>query len=82
MFPQVLAALGWQRFEWNNGMIVEYWKPVRQDGDFRNRIGVRFGEYANVPFTVYLWSKLGGYQLPNIHTVGQLLSLYRLISGN
>jgi len=79
--PKELEQLGYRRFEWNNGAILEYWKPLGDDDDFEHRLGVRFGEWRHIPHIVYIWSRIGGYKFKHIETTSQLEQVYRLIVG-
>ena len=80
MTPQELEAYGFQRFSWNNGAIIEYWKSIgKNDDDFDFRIAVRFGERKNTPFIVWLFFPRLGHQLKHISTIEQVEQLYTLL---
>jgi len=75
-----LEKHGYCRFSWNDGAIVEYWKSFRKTGDFDYRVGVRFGEYRNTPFTVWLILPSFMYSLRHLTTVEQVEQLLTLLS--
>lgn len=81
--PQELEKHNYQRFSWNNGAIVEYWKSIgKTPDDFNNRIGVRFGEWKSIPFIVWLFFSPSAYPLRHLTTIEQVEQLYTLLSGN
>lgn len=80
MKPSELAAMGYHRFEWNGGDIIEYWKSIgRADNDFQSRIGIRFGEWKHLPFLVYLVWPSFMVPLKHIKSYEDLEELYRLV---
>ena len=68
----------WRRFSWDNGTIIEYWKPIDSRNDFElcPRLSVRFGEYRNVSFVVYLFTSSNITPLLHIQQYSQLQELY------
>ena len=78
---QNLHNRGFKPFVWNNGAIIEYWLPLKNEDDFHHRLGVWFGQYKTELFNVYL--TLGSYQAEFKHAqyIEDLEILYRLQSG-
>jgi len=86
MTPEQLLEAGYQEFNWNNGAIMEYWKPLRgysvtATEQFERRLAVRFGEWKHQAFRVFLLTEVCGIQCQNVQTVEQLEALYRLVAG-
>lgn len=74
--PDQLKANDWREFSWNNGSIMEYWKPLGRPDDFDFRLGVRFGEYKKVPPIVYLHTCRTYTPLLHVRNYEQLHGLY------
>lgn len=75
-----LEALGYRRFSWNNGTIIEYWIGIGRDkDDFDSRIGIRFGEWKHIPFLVWLIYPQVMIPLKHIKSYDDLRELYRLL---
>lgn len=66
----------WHRFSWNNGSIIEYWKPLDSSKNFDYRLGVRFGEYVGALSIVYLFAGHSYTPLTHIQSYDQLQNLY------
>lgn len=80
--PKILERYGYDKFEWNNGAIIEYWKSfATYPNDFDYRIGVRFGEWENREYVVWLIFRNHMHDYKNIKTIDQLEQLYTLLSG-
>jgi hypothetical protein len=79
MTPQELVQHGYRRFEWNGGLMIEYWKPLSDDNDFDFRLGVRFGERRDVPFIVWFTTKYSMYAVKRTKTIEQLETLFGLL---
>lgn len=80
MTPRELEAHGYQRFSWNHGVIIEYWKSItKNDDDFECRIGVRFGEWKDIPFIVWLFFSHQAHPLRHITMIEQVEQLYMLL---
>jgi len=78
--PQNLEQYGFRLIEWNRGVILEYWKSFRDDNqDFR--IGVRFGEFKDVPYIVWLVFPDSMYALKHFNSIEQVEQLLDLLSG-
>lgn len=80
MTPEELARHGYNLMSWNGGTIPEYWKPLRGDDEFNYRIGVRFNEYKNRPFAVWLTVGSNMHECKRIKNVSQLNALHFLLS--
>ena len=78
-----LQNAGYRRFEWNNGMMLEYWKPLTESTDmllpFSRRLCVRLGELPGnttvyiVSDTYYMFRACG------VKSVGDLELLRKLL---
>jgi hypothetical protein len=82
-----LAERGWQRFLWNGGVIIEYWKPLLaedegddgSDGVPMRRIGVRFNERKDETAPrVYLFTSTSMVWARNCKVLADLDALHRL----
>lgn len=86
MTPEQLLAAGYQEFNWNNGAIMEYWKPLDESAQvevaFNQRLAVRFNEWKNRPFGVWLLTAACGIEFKGVQTVEHLEQLYALVSGS
>jgi hypothetical protein len=76
-----LEKLGYKRFSWNNGAIVEHWKSIAADGSFDARIGVRFGEFRNEPYVVWLIFPYYMFPVRHLRTLNEIEQLWKLLSG-
>lgn len=76
-----LMAQGWNKFSWNNGTIMEYWKPIQCADDQNRCVCVRFGEHPSSPFLVYLRFPQYMYAMRHIDTMNKLNALYRSMVG-
>ena len=82
MTPQELEMHGYRRFSWNNGTIIEYWKSIGiANDDFESRIGVRFGEWKDTSFLVWLFFPHQAVSLRHITTIKQVERLYKLLKA-
>ena len=79
--PRILEECRYNRFEWNNGTIIEYWKPLAANDDFDHKVCVRFGEWKDEPFSVYIVALHSMYNCKHIKTISDLEKLYTLLSG-
>lgn len=81
MTEEQLKVHKWKLFSWNNGAILEYWKPLRGKNNFDFRLSVRFGEYPEPkrPFAVYLTANTQMIWLRHIQTITELEALYALL---
>lgn len=85
MTPEQLLQLGYEKFNWNNGAVMEYWKPLEGKNktateQFERRLTVRFGEWKDRPFSVWLLTEVCGIECKNVHTIKQLEQLYEVVS--
>lgn len=77
--PIALQALGFEQFSWNGGVIIEWWKSIRKDGDFNMRLSVMFNEWKHIPFIVYIVTPSQRLSLRHIKTTSELLQLHHLL---
>ena len=75
-----LEMARWNRFEWNGGIIPEYWKSTYQD-EFEHRVGVRFNERQDGVFTVYIFTSRSMLPLLKIETMETLELLWEILAG-
>jgi hypothetical protein len=78
--PGNLEQRGYRLIEWNRGIILEYWKSFH-DGSPDFRIGVRFGEFKDVPSIVWLIFPNYMYALKHFTSVEQIEQLLGLLGG-
>lgn len=89
MTPEQLLEAGYQEFNWNNGTIMEYWKPLglnEKDERYKTelldrRLCVKFGEWNNRPFVVWLYGPGCGIECRGVQTIDQLEQLRILVNG-
>lgn len=79
MTPEQLLEAGYKKRSWNNGAVMEYWKPVV--GEFDRRLAVTFGEWKHRLFTVRLYGPGCAIECHGVLTIEQLEALYALVAG-
>jgi hypothetical protein len=79
MKPDDLIKLGYHELAWNGGIIMEYWKGLRDVDSDSHRIGVRLNEWKDKPFIVYLFFPRVMIALEHIKTITEVEVLYALL---
>jgi hypothetical protein len=81
--PEELLNLGFEEFAWNGGLIMEYWLSLFPDTEkeWDYRLGIRFNEFRDKPFIVWLFTGSAMTQLRHIDTVEKVSQLYELVAG-
>lgn len=74
-----LKKHGYKEFVWNGGLIMEYWKPLFKKRGRDVRLAVRFGEYQDRLFLVYIILPEHMLCLKHIQTLAELEALYALL---
>ena len=80
-----LKGKGWNKIEWNGGVIIGYYWPLDKGHDsetYRDAdIEVRFGEYKNEDFRVWLCVPSKMIYFKGIKTYEQIKKLYFLLKN-
>lgn len=77
--PEALKKRGYKELSWNGGIIMEYWKPIFPKRGQDVRLAVRFGEYPDYPFMVYIIMPQVMLGLKHIQTLAEVEALYALL---
>lgn len=81
--PTNLMQAGYYEMPLNNGVMMEYWKPIwRHDShsESHSRLSVRFNEFPDKPFAVYIIS-IAISEARGVKTMEDLETLRRLLDG-
>jgi hypothetical protein len=81
--PEELLNLGFDEFAWNGGIIMEYWLSLfpGTEKEWDYRLGIRFNEFRDKPFIVWLFTGSAMTQLRHIDTIEKASQLYELMTG-
>jgi hypothetical protein len=77
--PEQLKKRGYKEFSWNNGTIMEYWKPIFPKRGRDCLVCVRFGEHNDYPFMVYIIAGSAMLRLKHLQTINEVEALYALL---
>lgn len=80
-----LEYIGFNKFSWNGGVIIEYWLPLypnRSEKDhFDSRLGVRYGKHRDKSVNVWLILLSSMMKLHHVDTIDKLKMIYELLTG-